>query len=242
MRSRQLKAREKSRTKNVWLTMYADFITTLTIFFIMLFYSAMLQARKTLSDEQQADFEAAVTEGYDKNDAAAKQADAKKKQVESAQVEDSSVTLKDVAGVAVNRREVTITLPESLLFESGKAKLSEPAKAVVRSVGRLMLQYPGRISVEGHTDDLPIDQQPPPGMRSWELAFARASGDGPYASNWELSAARAVQVVHLLTREKIVPPEKLTAKAMGPSQPVVPNDSPAHRAMNRRIEIKAQLR
>lgn len=237
-----VKHAEKSRTKHVWLTMYADFITTLTIFFILLFYGAMLQARKTMSDEQQSDYNSDISDAiYDKENKAEKAAEAKEKAVGALKLEDGK-RLKDIAGIAVNRRELDITLPESLLFESGKAKLSEEAKPLVRSLGKLILQYPGKVSIEGHTDDVPINQQPPAGMRSWELAFARASGDGPYASNWELSAARAVQVVHLLTREKIVPPEKLVAKAFGPSQPVAPNDTEENRRKNRRIEIKAQLK
>lgn len=237
-----VKQAEKSRTKHVWLTMYADFITTLTIFFILLFYGAMLQARKTMSDEQQADYNSDISDAiYDRENKAEKAAEAKEKAVGAMKMEDGR-RLKDIAGIAVNRRELDITLPESLLFESGKARLSEGAKPIVRSLGKLILQYPGKISIEGHTDDVPIHQQPPPGMRSWELAFARASGDGPYASNWELSAARAVQVVHLLTREKIVPPEKLVAKAFGPSQPVAANDTDENRRKNRRIEIKAQLK
>lgn len=237
-----IKPREKSRTKDVWLTMYADFITTLTIFFILLFYGAMLQARKTMSDEEQADYNSAVSEAvYDKQNTAEKEAEAKEKALESVKLEDGK-KLKDVAGVAVTRRDVTITLPEELLFESGKAKLSEEAKPLVRKIGQLLLRYPGKVAIEGHTDDVPINQVPPPGMRSWEVALARAGGDGPYASNWELSAARSLQVLHLLTREKIVPPEKLVAKAYGPSQPVAPNDTDEHRAKNRRIEIKAQLK
>lgn len=222
--------------------MYADFITTLTIFFIMLFYSAMLQARKTMSEEEQGDYNSAISEAvYDKQDTTRKIAEAREKALESVKMEDGK-SLKDVAGVTVTRREVMITLPEELLFESGKAKLSEEAKPLVRKIGQLMLKYPGKIAVEGHTDDVPINQVPPPGARTWEIALARATGDGPYTSNWELSAARALQVVHLLTREKVVSPDKLVAKALGPSQPVALNDSDEHRARNRRIEIKAQLK
>ena len=155
-----IKKREASRTKYVWLTMYADLITTLTIFFILLFYGAMLQARKTMSDEEQSDFQASVSEAiYDKENKAEKAAEAREKAIESGKLEDGK-TLKDVAGVAGSRREVTITLPEALLCEGGKARLSEEAKPVVRRIGQLLLQYPGKIAVEGHTDDVPISQQP----------------------------------------------------------------------------------
>lgn len=221
--------------------MYADFITTLTIFFIMLFYSAMLQAKKTMSDEEQGDYNSTISEAiYDKENTTEKKAEAREKAIESVKLEDGK-TLKDVAGVTVTRREVTITLPEELLFESGKARLSEEAKPLVRRIGKLMLQFPGKIAVEGYTDDIPINQAPPPGARTWEIALARASGDGPYASNWELSAARSLQVVHLLTREKVVSPDKLVARAFGPARPVALNDTDEHRAKNRRIEIKGQI-
>ncbi len=222
--------------------MYADLITTLTIFFILLFYSAMLQARKTMSDEEQGDYNAAISEAvYDKENTTEKKAEAREEQIESVEVEDGK-TIKDFAGVKVSRREVIITLPEALLFESGQARLSEEAKPLVRRIGKLLLQYPGKIAVEGHTDDIPINQEAPKGAKTWEIALARSSGLGPYTSNWELSAARALQVVHLLTREKVVPGDKLVARAYGPSQPVVLNDTAEHRAKNRRIEIKAQLK
>jgi chemotaxis protein MotB len=236
-----LKKREKSRVTSVWLTMYADFITSLTLFFILLFYSAMLAAKKSLTPSEMSDFNAEISGAmYDKENTAEKKAQSREQQIASAELEGGKA-IKDFAGVVVNRREVVITLPEEVLFESGKAKIGDSARPVLKKIGELMARYPGKIVIEGHTDDVPINQQPPKGARLWEVAMARSTGLGPYASNWELSGARALQVETFFTREKIIDPARLVVRACGPSQPVAPNDSDEHRAKNRRIEIKTEL-
>jgi len=236
-----LKKREKSRVTSVWLTMYADFITSLTLFFILLFYSAMLSARKSLTPEEMSDYNSEISGAiYDKENTAEKKAKEHAQRISSAVV-DGGKAIRDFAGVAVNRREVVITLQETVLFESGKAKISDEARLALKKIGELMARYPGKIVVEGHTDDRPINQRAPKGARLWEIAMARSTGLGPYASNWELSGARALQVTTFFSREKIIDPARLVVRACGPSQPVCPNDSEEHRAKNRRIEIKAQL-
>ncbi len=236
-----LKKREKSRVTSVWLTMYADFITSLTLFFILLFYSAMLAAKKSLTPQEMSDYNSEISGAmYDKENTAEKKAHSREQQIASAEVEGGK-EIKDFAGVTVNRREVVITLPEAVLFESGKAKIGDDARPALKKIGELMGKYPGKIIVEGHTDDVPINQQPPKGARLWEIAMARSTGLGPYASNWELSGARALQVMTFFTREKIIDPARLVVRACGPSQPVVPNDNDEHRAKNRRIEIKTEL-
>ena len=226
----------------VWLTMYADFITSLTLFFILLFYSAMLSARKSLTPDEVNDYNQAISSAiYDKEDKVEKKAKEQTQQISATEVEAGKL-LKDFAGVLVNRREVVITLPEAILFESGKAKINDEARPVLNTIGQIMVKYPGKIVIEGHTDDLPINQQIPKGAKRWEIAMARSTGLGPYTSNWELSGARSLQVMTFFSRGKIIDPGRLVVRACGPSQPVYPNDSDEHRAKNRRIEIKTRLR
>lgn len=236
-----LKQPEKSRTTSIWLTMYADMITTLTIFFILLFYAAMIKARKSMTPQEESDYNAEMSSAmYDTVSPAEQKAKTVEQSISSAAVEGGG-EIKDFAGVAVNRREVVITLPEALLFESGKARINEASRPVLKKIGELLAKYPGKILVEGHTDDVPINQQPAPGARLWEISMARSTGLGPYSSNWELSGARALQVMTYFTREKIIDPSRLIVRACGPALPVVANDTEAHRARNRRIEIKTKL-
>ncbi|MCB1359787.1 MAG: OmpA family protein, partial [Rhodobacteraceae bacterium] len=115
-----------------------------------------------------------------------------------------------------------------VLFEPGSADLSPAGQAQIRSIGAALLEIAQEIPpaidwilrVDGHTDDAPIR----PG--------------GRYASNWELSQARALSVVLFLINDLGFPPERLAATGFGEYRPVVPGSSPQARAQNRRIELK----
>jgi chemotaxis protein MotB len=117
---------------------------------------------------------------------------------------------------------VQVDLVDQILFESGQADLSDNGKDVLARVGAVLAKIQGRtIQVSGHTDDA----QP-----SDRLA-------NTFPTNWELSAARAVNVVRYLTEEARVPSRRLVAAGYGQFQPVANNASAQGRARNRRIEI-----
>ncbi|HEX5421675.1 MAG TPA: type IVB secretion system protein IcmH/DotU [Gammaproteobacteria bacterium] len=109
----------------------------------------------------------------------------------------------------------TLVLPGAL-FESGRAQIAAAGKPLVESVAHALQQLPGRVSITGHTDNVPIRT----------LRFP---------SNWQLSKSRAEAVRALLAQN--VAPARLTAEGLADTQPLVPNDTPEHRAMNRRVEI-----
>lgn len=113
---------------------------------------------------------------------------------------------------------MVLRLPNDVLFDSGRKDLKARGVVAIESVARVLATMKGRhFQVAGHTDDQPI----------------RSS---PYASNWELSTERALEVVSVLVREG-VRPEMLSAAGYGEFDPVGPNDTEASRARNRRIEI-----
>ncbi|MFH1035770.1 MAG: flagellar motor protein MotB [Pseudomonadota bacterium] len=116
-------------------------------------------------------------------------------------------------------RGTVITLANDLLFAPGSSELPPAAHAEIHKVAALL--GPGRqaISVEGHTDDTP-------------LAAGKAFRD-----NWELSLARAVAVARRLIDQEGLAPARLRVAALAGSRPLINNDSPEHRAMNRRTEI-----
>ena len=116
------------------------------------------------------------------------------------------------------RGRMVVELPSAILFESGSAELSDEGKETLAQVAEVLKSIPNRnFQIAGHTDDRPIRSK-------------------RYPSNWELSAARAVNVVKFL-QEQGVPPNRLSAAGYGEYQPAVPNDSEQNRALNRRIEI-----
>ncbi len=116
---------------------------------------------------------------------------------------------------------LTVDVAEQLFFDSGRAALKESGKAVLKQVAAAMRGYEDKaIRVVGHTDNVPI-------AKAWRSVFA---------SNWELSAARATTVVRFL-QDSGIEPERLIATGRAEYAPVAPNDSPEGRQKNRRIEI-----
>jgi len=118
----------------------------------------------------------------------------------------------------VDARGLVLSLPEAGSFPSGQADPTADARAVLADIGRVLATVPNAIRVEGHTDDVP-------------MLSAR------YASNWELSTARATRVVELLVERAGLPAGRLSAAGYAEFRPRVANDSPEHRARNRRVDI-----
>jgi chemotaxis protein MotB len=117
----------------------------------------------------------------------------------------------------VDRRGVTLSIPEAGTFAVGRDELSETAQQLVARVADTLAEFANSVRVEGHTDDVPIHN----------LRFA---------SNWDLSAARASRVVEFLLARGL-DPRRLSATGFAEFHPRVPNNSPENRASNRRIDL-----
>jgi chemotaxis protein MotB len=124
----------------------------------------------------------------------------------------------DDVSIQRSDRGITLTLADKMLFESGKAVLSESSHDLLGKIGLIVNSTRARVDIQGHTDDRPI----------------RTSA---YPSNWELSTARAVNVLRYLISETGVPPRRLSAVGLSKYHPLVPNASEENRARNRRVEI-----
>ena len=115
-------------------------------------------------------------------------------------------------------RLIIIRIREKGSFISGSADLAPDYREVMTEVRAVLAQKPGKIEIQGHTDDLPI----------------RTSR---YRSNWDLSAARAVSVALELMRGDEISPRRFEVAGFSDTSPLVANDSPQNRARNRRVEI-----
>lgn len=131
--------------------------------------------------------------------------------------------LVETPGVAVEREgaEVRVRLQESVLFDSGSASVKADGQGILVALARRLASLPGRIEVQGHTDDAPI-------------AGALTQR---YPTNWELSTARATAVVRLLQEEAQIPPGRLSGTGFGEHRPIASNATDEGRAQNRRIEL-----
>ena len=131
------------------------------------------------------------------------------------EIAEGQVTITELKG------RLTVNMVDAILFDSGKADIKPEGRQVLQKVVEVIGQVEDKaIRVEGHTDNVKISP-----------ALARA-----FASNWELSAARAVNVTRYLQRLG-VDPTLLSAAAYGEYRPVSENETPEGRAKNRRIEI-----
>lgn len=123
--------------------------------------------------------------------------------------------------VVIRNGRMVIALPNDILFESGKTDVKKAGKEALANVAKVLATVGDRdFIVAGHTDNVPIKT-------------------AAFASNWELSTARAVVVVKFLI-EKGMNGKTLAAAGYGEFDPVVANDSADHQAQNRRIEIVLQ--
>ncbi len=120
--------------------------------------------------------------------------------------------------LSITQRGLVISLKEAGFFDSGSAKLKQDSIPTLRGIAEGLQQYANRFRIEGHTDSVPI--------RSAE-----------FRSNWELSTARATNVIHFLVDSASFSPETLSAVGYGEYQPLVANDTPEQRAKNRRVDI-----
>jgi chemotaxis protein MotB len=123
-------------------------------------------------------------------------------------------------GTLLIRREATEVIVQILerdSFASGSAQLESNFLPTLQRIGALLDPMIGAITVSGHTDNVPISTS-------------------QYRSNWDLSAARAATVVHQILASGI-DSERIMVSGHADTQPRAPNDSPANRALNRRIDI-----
>jgi chemotaxis protein MotB len=115
-----------------------------------------------------------------------------------------------------------ITLPNRVTFDSGSASLTPEGMAIIDAVWGVLSRYPDRqILVEGHTDNVPI----------------AAEYRSKYPSNWELSAARALAVVHHVQSRFKTDPKRLAAVGCGKYRPIADNNTEEGRADNRRVVV-----
>ena len=240
-----------------WMVSYADFITLLFAFFVMMYSISIVNTGKfkvlsesltaaftdparSLEPIQVGDLVRAPAEMQDQFfadpqpkpirpvemrqmaklvdvdpvllDKASKQLDEIQERVETAMAE-----MIDQGAITVQRSEywIEIEMNSSVLFESGSSILYPRVVPILTQLGRVMIDFPNHVHVEGYTDTVPINTE-------------------MFPSNWELSGSRAATVVRLFEFTG-VKPDRLAAIGYGEYYPVAENTNAEGRARNRRV-------
>lgn len=220
-----------------WLVTYADMITLLMAFFIMMYAMSVVDLKKfeQLADAMGHVFGAKAGGAVERGTGSEVLEGGQGLLSGSRSLVGNSSTLvnrvnraidrslsEDLRGcVHVSQRDGLVTVSiaaDGLTFERGEAKLTAEARQILDAVAPSLLETQAQVLVEGHTCDLPINT-------------AR------FPSNWELSAERATNVMVYLIRRAEIWPGSVAAVAYADTRPVAPNDSEQHRARNRRVDI-----
>jgi chemotaxis protein MotB len=215
-----LRSANKAEAPEIWLITLSDLLMLLLIFFVILL-GIELQKRAPNpavpvdSNENRLEKANGIQPVPSLPDGAA----AVEKELIAAlnlENEPQEVMVKRVSNM------VTLTFPERIAFDPGRAQLKPSAQPTLDKVAAFIKERPALlVEVQGHTDDRPIS-------------------NSRYPSNWELSVDRATQVAKALIGLG-VDPTRFSVKGFGEYRSLNPNDSDAHRFQNRRVEIQLTL-
>ena len=118
----------------------------------------------------------------------------------------------------VEARGLVISLPQAILYASGDDQINSSAFPLIGQIATVLRSVPNRVTLVGHADAVPIH-------------------NSRFRSNWELSAARSLRLLELLTSRYGIPEGRLSVSSYGSYSPRSSNDTPEGRAENRRVEI-----
>lgn len=229
---------EEHENHERWLVSYADFITLLFAFFVVMYSISSINEGKykVLSDSLVGVFNQPersskpIPIGEEAPRTIAPDLDSAPDGEESTGTTDSlnqiAVNVREAFGDLIKSNQLTvrgnelwveIELNSALLFSSGDAVPSEGAFDIISRIAGILAPYENPIHVEGFTDNIPIST-------------------GPYPSNWELSTARSASIVRMLAMDG-VRPGRMAAVGYGEFQPVADNSTVEGRGRNRRVVL-----
>lgn len=195
-----------------WTVTFADMVTLLLCFFIMIVAISQPDPTKVEQVTESAQ-KALGTTGAEKR----VQVLDINELVRSVERIIAQEKMQSQVEVAVTNRGVVVSAKGAMFFQSGDSAVLPQAMPLLKKLAKQINRVPYQIAVEGHTDNVPIKS-------------------AVYPSNWELSAARAGQIVRFLV-DNGVKPQRLSAVGLADTRPKRPNSNDTNRAINRRIEI-----
>jgi len=237
-------ARKKKHEPHVnherWLVSYADFITLLFAFFVVLYGVSQVDSKKMgkLVQSMAIAFQAGMFDpGTNKLNLADGAMDPQiqaalmapivpnnasnpvfKRVRELIEAKLSEEKTLDRVRFQETKRGLVISMEEAGFFHVGEAEILPESQETLDTIAKAVMPLPNQIRIEGHTDNVPIHT-------------AR------FPSNWELSTTRATAVIAYLTRKFSFEPTRLSAAGYAEFRPVAPNDTPEGRALNRRVDV-----
>lgn len=245
MSKKKHKQHHEEHIDETWLIPYADLLTLLLALFIVLFASSQVDAKK-LGDMRQV-FNAIfsgntgvmnqnasisndmpngnnqqlnaqdISKTLDANTETSQLLHLKReldKYIQSANLDNHLST-------ALTEDGLLIIIGEVALFTSGSAEVLPDARKIAVEIAQMLVNYPQKVTIAGHTDNVPINTR-------------------EFPSNWDLSTKRSLNFMKRLLENKQLKPEKFNATGYGEFRPIASNETPDGRQKNRRVEVLIQ--
>lgn len=233
MRARRNRGGDGSSNVSEWMTTYSDLVTLLLCFFVLLFSFSVIDAKKfeaiirsfqgslsVLDSGKTIDEDQYISQALQSNRLLREQQEAESMEWLYRQLDEyiQQNNLEGTVVLGVEERGLLIRFKDQVLFDSGKAIIRKDGEPIVQSIGEILKQNDRAIRVEGHTDNVPMHSL-------------------LYPSNWELSTARAVNVVKFFIEKVGIAPTRLSAAGYSEYHPIADNDTAENRQKNRRVDV-----
>ncbi|SHK86857.1 chemotaxis protein MotB [Clostridium cavendishii DSM 21758] len=227
---------DKPANHERWLVSYADFMTLLMIFFVVMYAMSNIDSTKykQMSDSLRVAMgggktvvgtnEAANIQEAKPEVKPAEETEEQKEEKKLEQVKkevDGYINTNQLTGsvvTSIEERGLVISFEDNIFFDSGKADIKDGVRTKLDSVATILKKIDNYVRVEGHTDNLPINT-------------------AMFQSNYQLSAMRAANVVEYLVVKDGMNGAKLSSVGYGEHRPVASNDTEANRSKNRRVDV-----
>lgn len=227
---RKRKKEDKKSTQD-WLTTYSDMVTLLLCFFVLLFSFSEIDAQKFRTIMSSFQGGSGVLESGSAMDIPEELEGDMNTNIDEEELEKLKDTIEKYAESIGLKEEITLTIEErglvirfidGVFFDSGKAEIKSESEQILHYVAELLNREEFKekhIKVEGHTDSVPN------------------SYSAIYPTNWELSSARATNVLRYLVENEGIDGGRISSSGYSYYRPVAPNDTKENKAKNRRVDI-----
>lgn len=221
---------DDKNTSPAWMVTYGDLMTLLLVFFVLLYSFSVMDIEKFVGFMSSFQAQLGVLDGgttlSDQNfvsrGSVGQRFNPSAQNFQKVMGEMSSYVekegLEDQVEMELTKRGLVVRLTGQVLYDVGKAELKTGGKKLLDKIAKVIIDIPNDIMVEGHTDDWPINNK-------------------EFPSNWELSTARATNVVKYFMEKTAIKAGRLMAAGYSKYRPLFDNDTSEHRAKNRRVEI-----
>lgn len=203
---------EHSGQRDRWLISYTDLITILLILFVAI----AAQGFRTIDNGPR--FFPQATASQPHPTPKAQPVPPPQPKVDPVLVQANEKLHREGVDSHLEKRGLVVSLPQAILFPSGEDRVTSAALPIVSEVAEVLASVPNNVALVGHADSVPIHNK-------------------KFRNNWELSSARSLSLLDLLSSRYGIPEARLSVQSYGSNEPKNSNDTEAGRAENRRVEI-----